>query len=456
MKQLQLVFALILLTAMVFVVTFAMNFLGGGSGPKAATEPKPQLELMFAAKEHPTDNASTVEREEKASGHQDYWFCNSNAKLVRLGLSGKNCKCTNVEAYLLPADASRKLLGEAPITGPESLAKRVAPIAGKSDAEREAAKTDLEKESDYAEVPPGGVGWVRLVYKGEKPGVQFVTAKMWMDELRQGPSATLQLRLTFHEPLRAQPTLDFGTLTEDEVAKGATRYAYCYSAIRPNMKPPEVTAARSKGDPATDPLVVGKPVALDEKERQEVEQRFKQMRPDAPDNPGGKLLSAFKIPVTVHAMSADGKTPFDLGPFRRRLLISSPEVEGEPKSVVVHGRVRGLIEIGADDETGELNFRGFPRAAGRRETLPLYSDTPGVKLEVDSSRMPEFLKASLEPVEGRSAWKLKVEVLPGKASGPFPRRDPLYEDSAVYLKATVPGKPPRTLRIGVNGTATEG
>jgi hypothetical protein len=141
------------------------------------------------------------------------------------------------------------------------------------------------------------------------------------------------------------------------------------------------------------------------------------------------------------------------------VVIATPEVDGEPKSVPISGRVRGLIEIGSDDEGGDLHFRVFPRRTGKRESVPLYSEVPGIKLEVDRSRLPAFLNATLVTDKGsgdnRQLWTLRVEVLPNKASGPFPRKDPLYEDSAVYLKASIPGKPPRYLRVAVHGTASE-
>jgi hypothetical protein len=459
MKQSQLTIAVVLLAAMVFVVTFAMNYLGGGSAPKQVEPDRPRLELLFANKEFPPRDKNpmaSLEREDKSTGHQDYWFCNLNDKPVKVGLSGKNCKCTNVEAFVLPAAASARLVPDPKaVENDAALAKLVAPAAGKSDVEAQAAKVALDKESDHAEVPPGGVGWVRLNYKGEKPGQQMVSAAMWMDVMRHSTPAMLLLHLTFYEPLRAQQTLSFGTLRDDELAKGVTRFVLCFSSTRPSLKV-EATAARSKGDAASDPLVVGKPEALNAQERAELEEAIKRPGGDMGEPAGGRVTCAYKVPVTLHAVSPDGKTPIDLGPFRRRVLISSPEVEGEPKSVVLQGRVRGLIEVGSDDEGGELNFLSFPRSAGRTQKLPLYSETPGVKLEVDPSRMPEFLKASLKQTEGRSAWTLHVQVLPGKASGPFPRKDPLYEDSAVYLTATAPGKPPRSLRIGVYGTAAEG
>ncbi|MFO0840801.1 MAG: hypothetical protein U0797_00160 [Gemmataceae bacterium] len=460
MKQAQLVVAAVLLAVMVFAVTFAMNYLGGGSAPKTVETDRPRLELVFAHKAFPNEPnpMATIEREEKTTGNQDFWFCNTNPKPVNVGLTGKNCKCTNVEVFVLPADASARIVSDVKvIDSPESLAKLVDPASGRSDLEKGATRVALDKEADHAEVPAGGLGWVRLNYKGEKPGRQVVSAKMWMDVVHQGPTVTLQLALTYHEALRVQQTLAFGTMRDEELIRGVTRYVTCFSSTRPSLKL-QATAARSKGDPAGDPLEVGQPVPLDEQERENLKRTLEQPIPNSEmgESTGSKVTCAYKIPVTIRAVSADGKTPVDLGPFRRRLLVSSPEVEGEPKSVVLSGRVRGLIEVGSDEEGVDLNFNVFPRRAGRRQKIPLHSDTQGVKLEVDPSRMPGFLKASLTPVEGRSAWTLNVEVLPGMASGPFPRKDPLYEDSAVYLKATIPGKPPRSLRIGVSGTATEG
>ncbi len=447
MKQSQWTLAIVLFAGMVFVIVFAMNHLGGSSAP--VHETKQNLELLFATKELPNDPQAplkTIELEEKSTGFQDYWFCNTNDKPVRIGLNSKNCKCTNVEAYYLPEDVSRRIVADArALVSADELAQAVKPYQDDSELKSQATRKALETPSDYLSVPPGRLGWVRLNYKGEKPGPQLVSAAMWMEERDTGALATLQLKLTFHEIFQVDPNLEFGTHNAEDLVAGVIRHVLCFSITRPNLTL-EARASRSRGSEASDPLVVGKVEPLTEAERQRLQDRMS----------GLTVKCAYKIPVTLTAVSRDGTTPFDLGPFHRRLLIWAKEDPGEPKSVLLQGRILGLIDVLTEEESGVLNFGSFARSAGKRMKVTLTSDTPGVQLQVDNTRMPEFLKASLSPVEGRRSWILNLEVLPNRASGIFPRPDPTYEDSAVYLKATVPGQPPRSLRLGVSGTASGG
>lgn len=460
MKQSQLTIAVLVLAVMVFVVTFAMNYLGGGGSPSThTTQPdEPTREVLFANKVFPVD-APYFEREDKGTGHQDYWFFNTNDKPVKLGLNSQNCKCTSVEVYVLSEEASRQYLGGKPVESPDKLAERIAPLQSRTDLESQAQSKALAVGNEYIEAPAGSLGWVRLRYKGEKSGQQTVGSKIWMDNSRTGQLATLELRLMFYEPLRVNPFLSVGTISDDDLNKGVKRYLYCWSSTRKSLKV-DVQAVRTRGDAGSDPMEVGVPEPLDDKERAELEQTLTTPNPNQADQQlGGRVLCGYKVPITLHAISPDGKMPFDIGPFRRRVLLSSPDLEGEPKTVEVTGRVRGFVEIGGDEEGGAIHFRDFPRSRGRRIPVPMHCENKDVKLEVDRSRMPEFLNATLKPVETssktRQSWTLLIEVLPNKASGPFPRKEPLYEDSAVYLKATVPGKPPRYLRIAVQGTASE-
>src|SRR5262249_21524856 len=157
----------------------------------------------------------------------------------------------------------------------------------------------------------------------------------------------------------------------------------------------------------------------------------------------------------------DKKTLFDVGPFRRGVLLSSPDVVGEPKLVQLRGRVVGLVELGSGDDevSGTIDFRSFVRRDGAKATpLQLTSSGAGLKLEFDRDKTAKFLDATLKgpfPVgEARQGWSLVARVKPNEASGPFPRHeDPLYEDSAIYLLAKVGDKPPRPIRIAVRGTA---
>jgi hypothetical protein len=83
----------------------------------------------------------------------------------------------------------------------------------------------------------------------------------------------------------------------------------------------------------------------------------------------------------------------------------------------------------------------------------------GLKLEIDREHTSKFLEVKLEGPQsfptGRQSWKLNVRVPPGKVHGSFPRQDdPLYRDSAVYVKM-IDGQQTRSLRIPVQGEATD-
>ena len=174
----------------------------------------------------------------------------------------------------------------------------------------------------------------------------------------------------------------------------------------------------------------------------------------------GSVRCAYRVPIFLRAVAADGKTPFDIGPFRRRVLVGSPDVKGDAKSVLVTGRVLGVIEIGTDVDRGGVNFRDFLRSKGQTESINLENRGQKIELAIDRQRTASFLEAEIEvvtpPPPGLlQAWTLRARISAFKADGEFPRReDPIYEDSAIYLKVTTPGKPPRSIRIPVTGRAT--
>ncbi|MFO0925434.1 MAG: hypothetical protein U0736_00115 [Gemmataceae bacterium] len=268
-------------------------------------------------------------------------------------------------------------------------------------------------------------------------------ASLWMDDRAAGQPAAL--RYLYFPPFANEPTLDVGTLRDDDLQRGVTRYLVVWSATRSHLRL-EAKSTFVRGTPAQDPFVVGRPEPMSVQE----------ITPMG----GGPAKCAYRVPITLLPRSPDGKVPFDVGPFRRWVSVSSPDVTEEPRPVAVVGRVRGLVEIGSDDEINEINFSTFPATRGRRAAIELYSDSPDVQLTFDRERTPEFLAATVTELKGpdrRRAWQLRAEVLPRKAAGPFPRRaDPAYRDSAIYLNAQVPGKPPRSIRIGVVGTASAG
>jgi hypothetical protein len=199
--------------------------------------------------------------------------------------------------------------------------------------------------------------------------------------------------------------------------------------------------------------VVGKPVLLNAAEKAKLEKQESELP--------GSLRCAWRVPVTLRAVSADGHTPFELGQFQRWVVLSSPDEGIEPMRVLVSGRVVGDVTAAGDDDAGRVIFGNFKHKDGTawRRVL-LESDAPGMELKLEKDRMPKYLEVRLRPPEasasgGHQTWRLEVKVKPNAARGPFPRQeDPAYGDSAVYVQ--IVGKTPRSLRIPVSGTANDG
>lgn len=473
MKQSQWTIAALVLAVMVFALTFASNYLG--RSPTTASvnpdEDQPPLELEFPlGRSAPTDG-SRLEQEEGIASHRDFWFVNRNPSGVIMGLDRTNCKCSEVEAYLLPAgdapEARRLIAGRWPVPvlevvpemPPEIRFFALAELQGRISGLRGAR---LKKEVQQIEVPAGAVGLLRLHWSGERPGRDSrLEANIWMGNARRGRLATLDVRLVFYEPIRVKVINDPYNLEDDDLQKGVVRTVYAWSSTRQDFQV-EARLSSVAPSPTAEPLEIGPPVKLTPEERAELA-RANAAESTPSNDLTGQVLCAYRIPVKLRPVSADGKTPFPIGPFARNVLISSRDARVDQKSVTVGGRVKGLLEIAGKaviDESGGIDFLTFRKDNGKKETVVLESEAPGLVLEVDTARTAKFLAASLRTDAKRKGdrtqrWYLQVEVRPGQALGTFPRRDSRYEDSAVYLKAiTDPKKPPRPIRISVRGNAS--
>jgi hypothetical protein len=261
--------------------------------------------------------------------------------------------------------------------------------------------------------------------------------------------------------------LDLGTFQQADLTAGVSAAIVVWSSTRAELK----LHARSvkEGDPSADPFEVGRPVRLSEEERAELERSHNPPPGAPPGRPelAGRVLCAYRIPLALRAVAKDGKTPFDLGPFRRWVQVEAFDA-GEPAQVTVVGQVRGPVTVTNGERGGVVVLGTFPRSKGKRATVTLESEVAGVMLEVDRERMKQagtdFLTADLgAPSKGgpTRTWRMQVEVKPNSANGPFPRReDPAYRDSAIYLKVWREVNGGRTalppVRIPVYGTANEG
>ena len=468
MKKSQWVIAAVVMAGLISIVTYAMNYLGS-SGPQVVDSTvAPARELVFGSKYFPPDR-SFLEREERTRGYVDFWFHNPNEEVVQIGLDRKSCKCGSVEVCVLPeerrawiARTAAGLLGVAPAGGLEPLSLGLTQLSFYHLALHRIQEgiegQELLKKTEKTPVPPGQVGWVRLHWS-ERKGKQTLEASMWFDNPVSGKLGTLGVALYFHEPLRVRPLLEVRTALKDaDLQRGVRESILVWSSTRHSLHL-EASPTLTRDDPKSDPFVVGEPVPLTHKELLALAKANNEGSATMSLETRGSILCAYRIPITLLAVAADG-TPFDSGPFRRGVNISSPDVNGEPKTVFVMGRVRSVISMGIDGEGGGINFRDFSRSRGKVETLNLECYDLEVKLALDRKRTAKFLDAELVPVTpaptGLQAWTLRAKVLPDKADGEFPRsKDPFYEDSAIYLSiAASPGKPARSIRVPVYGRAT--
>ncbi len=481
MKQAQWAGAIVVLAAMVFAITFAMNFLGGGGGEKKAIVVKEGRQLRFHYAMGPIKGGYVAcEPDPKKVYHCDFWFDNNNLEAVKVGLDRTSCKCSAVELYTLNEEGRNLLLGLAagmagraaepahPLLG--GLWHRLYVVPGtfaleevvRPRAQEGAEGRELLKGEEAVDVPAGAVGWVRLSWKGQEGETSAFSATLWSQEKGANPQV-VQALAAFHKPVRVLPLYELGELKDEDLQSKERRLeVVCWSSTRENFR---LAAAPSEGlprTPASSTFVVGKPVLLTRAQRDRLSERNND--PEQPDHTRrGKVLCAYRVPIALKGLAADGKTPFPIGPFRRVVVLKSDE-DVEPLRVEVRGRVVGLVDVGADADGGGLLLGEFSQSQGARGSIAVRSRVPGLTLELDEERTKvaaPFLRVKLlaetKSEEVRQAWELRVVVPPKEAYGKFPRReDPAYEDGAVYLKAREKGKPERTIRVPVAGDALRG
>jgi hypothetical protein len=457
MKPAQWIGAVLAGAAMVFVITFALNYIGSPSGPGNTGKPKSEpLQLTFPVVQAPPgEPIALLPTEINKPDWYDFWFRNENDQPVQVGLEGKNCKCSNVRLYLLPSDFQGLLsadwdaaFGLALGAGPAVAAK--GPLAAGRLAEelQPVALDQLAK----ALVPPGGRGWVRVGWSGERPGPQRIKATLWTDNKAEGPTVDLNAAVMYHAPAQATTNVSAGTLNVRllEKAGSSTVNILCWSATRPAFRLTAQPDTVRGGNASSDPFEVGTPVPLTAAERAGLEKRESELP--------GSVRCGWRVPVTLRAVSADGKTPFELGLFHRWVRLTSPDEGIEPMQVMVTGRVVGDVTVSGDEE-GRVIFGNFKRRNGTSwHGVALESDTPETELKLEEQRVPKYLEVKFHQPTGKArehrTWRLEVRVRPNEARGQFPRQeDPAYADSAVYVQMA--GKTPRSIRIAVSGTAND-
>jgi hypothetical protein len=394
-------------------------------------------------------------------GHQDFWFRNDSGENVPIGLNEKGCTCSEVEVSIAPKswvpslleESAGRFLQQASSLSPrlsDSLRDLAAMHGAAQLPEKEAQTTQLTRDNS-AMVPAGAFGWVRLSWRRKRPEpVPNLHADLWMSQKGSAANARLEVGVMVTRPVEVSSEMTLGSFTLRDLEKGQKKWLQCWSFTRPSFQLKVEPIHRGKAE--SDPIEIGQPIPLSDADLRHIEKSSEKLHML-------RLLSGYRIPVTVRGRAKDG-TPIEWGHFRRYVNLSSDDDGIEPMEVKLIGEVHGDVTVGSEKEGGTINLGPFVRSRGARGEIVLQTDAPNLNLELDKAHVPEFLKAHFPDKPetspgGHRLWVLEVNVPPNAARGEFPRADdPLYHDSAIYVKTKE--QQPRTIRIPVTGTANEG
>jgi hypothetical protein len=473
MKESQWVVAAVLLAALVFVVVFASQWLGTGNQTGGPIEPPtlpPKLTLL--AEPFDPKTATQLEVEDQTDqGRHDFFLVNDHKETIKVGLNRTSCKCSGVDIYLLPGDGTKwvasefaLLRGTAPGGPLNALASHIGVLGL---MEREGVKHEMLSKNESIDVAPGGLCWARLHFKPRAGVAQTLTAELWCED-PNAPPIVLGTKVLAYEAYKVRPNFRVGTLKEEELRArdGVTRYIEVWSSTRPTF---EVKARRVsiRSSTGADPCTVGTPVPMTPRELNDLARILEAEASSLVPTMRGPVVGGYRIPVNFKLVSADGKVPFEVGPFHRRVQVECEGLPGpaEGKSVLILGRVAGLIEIGDEPNSSEVRLGLFRRSRGANGLVTLSAGEAGVKIEFDREKTPKYLSAVVpkEPevakrkgVPYRWFWRVEVKALPNTVVGEFPRRDNVeYEDSAVYFRAVRKDGKVVPVRVVVSGSATE-
>ena len=452
--------AVLLLASMVGGITFVMVLRGvNRSGPEKTVAPL--ASLTFAAKRYPEEGAKALTSEINQEGHQDFWFFNDSGREQTVGLNAKSCKCAQVELSIAPETWKPRLLAFAAARMIQRASRQwtdlpTAALTYQPEAvffelpTNETPPTPLNLD-DKVVVPPGAIGWVRLSWRADKAEKRVVSADLWMNLKGGSVDARLEAGAIIADPMEATADVSAGNFDVRDLEKGKKVWIKCWSVTRPSF---HIKAERvlQPNRPEWDSFEVGEPQPMTEADLLRLG--------SSPQLHMMRVLSGYRIPVTLNAKAKNG-IPFEMGHFRRYVKLTSDDAGIEPVEIKISGVVRGAVTVkGNASESGAINLGLFRRSQGKGATVSVQTDVKDLDLELDSTRIPAFLKVDFPKKpdvtdSGHRSWLLRVEVPPDAARGEFPRSDdPVYHDSAIYVKTKE--TPQRSIRIPVVGTANEG
>jgi hypothetical protein len=283
-------------------------------------------------------------------------------------------------------------------------------------------------------VRKNSTAFLRLSWDGRNLQAVRLGIKLWVqrtgDPKTRGGWTQIEALVNVVGPVRNWPgALEIHDLDSTHTSDFAQFYVW--SSSRANMT---VTAYESKHDPAFVCIVT--PLIGDE-----FRAAVAELAPRFEVAPQPVLL--YRVDVVVRDQPPEA--PLDWGAFHRDIVIKTDKPDIVPSVIQVSGRLRGPVTVGAAGGPADKVFlRTFPAKDGTTKTIPLSTNVPELKLEVEHFS-PDYLHVDLNDHKNGD-WELTVEVPPNRLMGNLP------ESSAVILKTAGPN--PRRIHIPIQGTAT--
>jgi hypothetical protein len=441
MKQSQAVVLVGILILTVGGLAFVRNWIFTAPRPDTAPE-RQEWELAFPL----TQVEDVTEFELRGKGYHDFRFSNPNDRPLELGLNGKNCKCSQVEALVLNDQEQGRIDRLATSGGAAQAAEAsggmLLSLVPGAVLEQEARRvldpaerwTVLEDGgAKVVPVPPHAAGYVRLRWEARRLGPERLAASVWAQAPGQpktrGSETSLQLPLVIVAPVRVHPEeIKLPDLRPNQTFDAEF---LCFSSTRPGLN---LVSVKEESD---NPCFVCSATPLTGEALRQAAQSLERIT--------GRVAAAYRVRVTVCERSPDGTRQLDLGPFQRRLYLTTDQDDAGTLLATVTGTVRGDVTVGTDEFQDRIVLKTFPSNRGQTATVPVETARPGIPLEIESVK-PDYVQARLKPRDegdGRR-WELSVTVPPRRLQGKMP------EDSAVVLR--IDGQ--RRVRVPIIGRAT--
>jgi hypothetical protein len=372
--------------------------------------------------------------EAKTTGHEDFWFDNPNPGPVELRADVKNCQCSRVEVVVLTPQEKKRLPHWPPAASTGG--------AGPGDPPPGPKKWQRLEDEQTITIQPNGAGAIRLAWQTKKLGPERVALHVWTQ--RPGEPASradtnLSRDLDVVPPVLARSSEagsgDLG-LRDLEAGSEASGGVLCWSPTRRHFNL-EAVVEMEDGHVA-DPHFKCTQRPMTDREREGLAGKLRSLTREK------KVASGYV--VTVEALEQLGpKQRMPLGPYRRRLLLRSKDTGGEA-IIEVHGRVRGDVQVGGDEDRGSVELGNFRVGDGATKTIVLETARADLGLREQDHR-PGFLDVRLGTARvlpgGGKRWQLTVAVAPDREDGPLPR------GSEVVLQTVE--NVPRLIHIPVRG-----